>query len=72
MGKLIREAEKAKIPVMCVVGKREAEEGALSVRTYTDGDIGAIEVDTFATKLAQCVAARAPFEAENDAGNADG
>ena len=45
VGKAIRNAETAKIPVMCVVGAREAEAGTLSVRTYRDGELGALHVD---------------------------
>lgn len=71
MGKLIREAEKAKIPVMCVVGNREAESGELSIRTYTDGDIGTMAVESLVTKLVQCVADRAPFEVESPVQTAD-
>ena len=40
MAKLIRNAEKAKVPVMCVVGAKEAESGTLAVRTYAAGDAG--------------------------------
>ena len=36
----MRNAEKAKIPVMCVVGEQEAKDGTLAVRTYADGDQG--------------------------------
>lgn len=34
LAKLVRTGEKAKIPVMCVVGEKEAENRTLSVRTY--------------------------------------
>jgi threonyl-tRNA synthetase len=40
MAKLIRNAEKAKVPVMCVVGAKEAEASTLAVRTYASGDAG--------------------------------
>lgn len=46
MGKLIRNAEKDKIPVMAVVGPKEEESQSLSIRTRTAGeqskDLGAI------------------------------
>lgn len=38
MGKMIRNAEKAKTPVMAVVGAKEVEGRTLSVRTYADGE----------------------------------
>ncbi|MGH9466793.1 MAG: threonine--tRNA ligase, partial [Terriglobales bacterium] len=41
----IREAELHKIPYMLVVGKREAENGTVSVRTYQEKDRGAMALD---------------------------
>mmetsp|Transcript_11189 Transcript_11189/g.36963 ORF Transcript_11189/g.36963 Transcript_11189/m.36963 type:complete len:314 (-) Transcript_11189:61-1002(-) len=41
LAKLVRNAEKQKVPVMCVVGEQEAADGTLTVRTYADGDQGA-------------------------------
>ena len=40
MGKLIRNAETSKTPVMCIVGEKEVQSGSLSVRTYKHGDAG--------------------------------
>ena len=40
LAKLVRNAEKAKVPVMCIVGEQEAKDGTLTVRTYADGDRG--------------------------------
>jgi threonyl-tRNA synthetase len=42
LGKLIRNAEKAKIPVMAVVGAKEVEAQALSIRTRAAGELGSI------------------------------
>ncbi|EFJ39869.1 hypothetical protein VOLCADRAFT_70347 [Volvox carteri f. nagariensis] len=42
MGKLIRNAEKAKIPVICVVGVKEADGNSLSVRLYGGKELGAL------------------------------
>ncbi|MBW4523952.1 MAG: threonine--tRNA ligase [Phormidium tanganyikae FI6-MK23] len=44
LGKLIRNAEKDKIPVMAVVGAKEVEGSALSIRTRASGELGAIAV----------------------------
>lgn len=44
LGKLIRNAEKEKIPVMAVVGAKEVEENALNIRTRASGELGAIAV----------------------------
>ena len=40
IAKMVRTAERAKTPVMCVVGQREAERGELSVRLYGGADLG--------------------------------
>jgi len=40
VGKKIRNAEMSKAPYMLVVGDKEIESGELSVRSYTDGDLG--------------------------------
>lgn len=56
IGKSIRNAEKSKVPVMCIVGEREAESRTLSVRTYQDGEQGSMMVDLVRDKL--CLAAQ--------------
>ena len=53
IGKAIRNAEKAKVPVMCVIGEREAEAQTLSVRTYADGEIGTMPADAVREKVAK-------------------
>jgi threonyl-tRNA synthetase len=45
LGKLIRNAEKDKIPVMAVVGAKEVETNSLNIRTRSHGELGAIAVD---------------------------
>ena len=44
LGKLIRNAEKQKIPVMAVVGQKEVESNTLSIRTRASGDLGTMPV----------------------------
>ncbi len=44
LGKLIRNAEKEKIPVMAVVGAKEVEANALSIRTRASGELGSLPV----------------------------
>lgn len=44
LGKLIRNAEKEKIPVMAVVGAKEAESASLSIRTRASGELGSLPV----------------------------
>ncbi|MBU1319634.1 MAG: threonine--tRNA ligase [candidate division Zixibacteria bacterium] len=40
IGYKIREAETKKVPVMLIIGKREAEEGTASYRRHGEGDLG--------------------------------
>lgn len=47
----IREAQLRKIPYMLVVGDREAEVGAVSVRSRAEGDLGALPLDEFTSRL---------------------
>lgn len=59
IGKAIRNAEKSKVPVMCVVGEREAKENTLSVRTYADGELGSMSVDYVKEMVCQAALNRA-------------
>ena len=47
IGYKIREAQLQKVPYMLVVGDREAEAGAVSVRSRSEGDIGVMKVEEF-------------------------
>ena len=58
VGKAIRAAEKDKVPVMCVVGQREAEMGTVAVRTHSDGDLGSMPVADLVARMAAASAAK--------------
>lgn len=45
IGAKIRDAETAKIPYMLVIGKREAESGAVAMRRHRLGDLGTMAFD---------------------------
>ncbi len=51
LGKMIRNAELQKIPVMAVIGAKEVESQTLSVRTRASGELGAIAVTEVIPKL---------------------
>ncbi|WP_016953068.1 threonine--tRNA ligase [Anabaena sp. PCC 7108] len=55
LGKLIRNAEKDKIPVMAVVGAKEVETNSLSIRTRASGELGAITVDEVVDKMQEAI-----------------
>ena len=48
IGRKIRDNELKRIPYMLIVGEKEAENGAVSVRKQGDGDKGAMKADAFA------------------------
>ncbi|BAZ84609.1 threonine--tRNA ligase [Dolichospermum compactum] len=56
LGKLIRNAEKDKIPVMAVVGAKEVEANSLSIRTRASGELGVITVDEVVNKITEAIA----------------
>tara|TARA_B100002051_G_scaffold275773_1_gene320923 strand:- start:2238 stop:4052 length:1815 start_codon:yes stop_codon:yes gene_type:complete len=47
LGKLIRSGEQMKIPVLAVIGAKEVDETAVSLRSRRDGDLGTIDLDQF-------------------------
>ncbi|PKN78823.1 MAG: threonine--tRNA ligase [Candidatus Cloacimonetes bacterium HGW-Cloacimonetes-1] len=51
IGYKIREAELKKIPFMCIVGKKEAENGQVALRQHTVGDLGVMSFDEAVLKL---------------------
>jgi threonyl-tRNA synthetase len=52
VGKKIRDAETVgRYPYMLVVGDREEENGAVSVRSHADGDLGEMKLADFATRV---------------------
>jgi len=61
LGKMIRNAEKAKIPVMAVVGAKEIEQNTLNIRTRAQGELGALPVQEVAARLVAAIASRADF-----------
>jgi threonyl-tRNA synthetase len=53
LGKLIRNGEQMKIPVLGVIGAKEAETGAISLRSRRDGDLGALSLATLVARAVQ-------------------
>lgn len=56
LGKLIRNAEKDKIPVMAVVGAKEVESNSLSIRTRASGELGSIPLAEVVEKIVSAIA----------------
>ncbi len=51
IGYKIREARLEKIPYMVIIGDKEAEQGTLSVRSRKDGELGALCLQNFISRL---------------------
>lgn len=51
MGYKIREAQLEKVPYMLVAGDREAEQGTVSVRSRSEGDLGPMALADFKARL---------------------
>jgi threonyl-tRNA synthetase len=61
LGKLIRNGEQMKIPVLAVIGAKEADSGQVSLRSRREGDLGSVA-------LADLVAAAARANQDRSAG----
>ncbi len=51
LGFKLREAQLEKIPYMIVIGDKDIEQGAVSVRSRKEGDLGSMPVDSFIARI---------------------
>ncbi len=61
LGKKIRNAEKAKIPVMSVIGDKEVEADSLNIRTRVSGELGAMPMAEVLEKLGDAISTYSAF-----------
>ena len=61
LGKMVRNAEKQKIPVMSVVGDQEVADNTLSIRTRASGELGAIAIEEVIGKLTTAISEHSNF-----------
>lgn len=61
LGKMIRTAEKEKIPVMAVIGAKEVESNALNIRTRASGELGALPVPEVVERMKEAIATYSDF-----------
>jgi threonyl-tRNA synthetase len=61
LGKMIRNAEKLKIPVMAIVGAQEVESNTLSIRTRAKGELGAMGVSEVIEKMTEAISHHGQF-----------
>jgi threonyl-tRNA synthetase len=58
LGKLIRQGEQQKIPVLAVIGAKEAEQGSVSLRSRRDGDLGTVAASDLVVAAARASQSR--------------
>ncbi len=58
LGKLIRNGEQMKIPLLGVIGAREAETRSVSLRSRRQGDLGSVEADALVSAASAANAGR--------------
>jgi threonyl-tRNA synthetase len=56
LGKMIRNAEKGKIPLVGIIGAKEVEDNTISIRTRIGGELGAIGVDEVVKRVVDSIA----------------
>ncbi|QQE65121.1 threonine--tRNA ligase [Leptolyngbya sp. BL0902] len=61
LGKMVRNAEKAKVPIMAVIGAKEVKTNALSIRTRAQGELGATPVSEVVERVTQAIREREDF-----------
>jgi threonyl-tRNA synthetase len=59
IGHKIREAELAKVPIMLIIGDREAEAGKVSVRRRGMGDLGTMKAEALLEAVSKEIRMRA-------------
>jgi threonyl-tRNA synthetase len=59
LGKLIRNGEQMKIPLLGVIGAQEAEQGSVNLRSRRDGDLGAVALPVLLAAAALANSVRA-------------
>lgn len=58
IGYKIREAQLEKVPYMLVIGDKELDSGAVAVRSRKEGDLGAMALDAFVTRITEEIGKR--------------
>jgi threonyl-tRNA synthetase len=61
LGKMIRNGEVQKVPIMAVVGSKEVESHSLSIRTRQTGDLGSLSVESVLARLKEALGNHTDF-----------
>ena len=66
LGKMVRNTEQERVPLMGIVGAAEVENGTISVRSRKTGDLGGIDTKETLEKIEVAVKKSVDFEAVDD------
>lgn len=66
LGKMVRNGETERVPLLAVVGAREVESGTLSVRSRKSGDLGSFEVENVVERIQVAIRESVDFESVDD------
>lgn len=66
LGKMVRNAEQERLPLMAIVGEKEVESETLSLRSRKSGELGTLSVEEALSKLKSAVEQSKNFEVVND------
>jgi threonyl-tRNA synthetase len=62
LGKMVRNAEVERVPLMAIVGNKEIESNSLSVRSRKCGDLGSVSVESVMARMSTAVASYVDFD----------
>lgn len=66
LGKMVRNGETERVPLMAVVGAKEVQSKSLSVRSRKNGDLGSFEIGEVVERILVAVRENVIFEAVDD------
>ena len=69
LAKQVRNAELEKVPLLAIVGKKEVDNGELTVRSKKLGDLGVFKTDDFIGLLKHCIANAVEFSGDGGVGS---
>eukprot|EP00178_Gracilaria_changii_P027844 TRINITY_DN920_c0_g1_i1.p1 TRINITY_DN920_c0_g1~~TRINITY_DN920_c0_g1_i1.p1 ORF type:complete len:699 (-),score=129.27 TRINITY_DN920_c0_g1_i1:3079-5175(-) len=65
LGKMVRNGEQERVPLMAIVGEKEVSSGSLSIRSRQAGDVGVFPVDNALGRIRLAIEQGIGFEAVN-------
>lgn len=67
LGKMVRNAEIERVPLMAIVGEKEVDSQTLSVRSRKSGDMGAESIDAVLKRISTAIASNIDYDSVGNA-----